>query len=133
MLKTGDKYSCQFSYSQQDVEIFAKVTGDFNPVHLDENFAKNTPFGRPIMHGFLSGAIFSKVFGTLFPGAGTIYRSQEMKFLAPMFVNETYTAEFEVIDILTEKHSGTISCKIFNSEGKECIVGIANLKNNEQF
>ena len=133
MLKTGDKYSYQFSYTQQDVELFAKVTGDFNPIHLDENFAKNTPFGRPIMHGFLSAAVFSKVFGTLFPGEGTIYRSQEMKFYAPMFVNETYTAEFEIIDVLPEKHSGTISCKIFNSEGKECIGGFANLKNSNQF
>jgi acyl dehydratase len=133
MLKTGDKYTYKFSYTQQDVELFAKVTGDNNPIHLDADFAKNTPFGRPIMHGFLSAAVFSKVFGTMFPGQGTIYRSQEMKFLAPMFVDEQYTAEFEVINHLPEKHSGTISCKILNAEGKECISGEAQLKHFEQF
>ncbi|MDR3273459.1 MAG: MaoC family dehydratase [Flavobacteriaceae bacterium] len=133
MLKVGDRYTCQFSYTEQDVELFAKVTGDNNPIHLDKEFAKNTPFGRPIMHGFLSAAVFSKVFGTIFPGQGTIYRSQDIKFLAPMFVNETYTAEFEVVFVLPEKHSGTISCKIFNSEGKECIIGEAQLKHFEQF
>ena len=132
-MKTGDKYIYKFSYTQSDVELFAKVTGDYNPIHLDEDFAKNTPFGRPIMHGFLSAAVFSKVFGTLFPGQGTIYRSQEMKFLAPMFVDEIYTAEFEVTDILPEKHSGTISCKIYNSEEKICITGEAQLKHFEKF
>jgi acyl dehydratase len=133
MLKVGDKYTYKFSYTQQDVELFAKVTGDNNPIHINADFAKNTSFGRPIMHGFLSAAVFSKVFGTMFPGEGTIYRSQEMKFLAPMFVDEQYTAEFEIINHLPEKHSGTISCKIFNTEGKECILGEAQLKHFEQF
>ena len=68
MLKVGDKYEYEFSYTQQDVELFARVTGDNNPIHIDAEFAKTTPFGRPIMHGFLSGAVFSKVFGTLFTG-----------------------------------------------------------------
>ena len=63
MLKVGDKYEYEFSYTQQDVELFARVTGDNNPIHIDAEFAKTTPFGRPIIHGFLSGAVFSKVFG----------------------------------------------------------------------
>ena len=54
MLKVGDKYEYEFSYTQQDVELFARVTGDNNPIHIDAEFAKTTPFGRPIMHGFLS-------------------------------------------------------------------------------
>ena len=100
MLKVGDKYEYEFSYTQQDVELFARVTGDNNPIHIDAEFAKMTPFGRPIMHGFLSGAVFSKVFGTLFPGQGTIYMSQEMKFRAPMFVDTKYKALFEVTLIM---------------------------------
>lgn len=133
MLKIGDKYTYKFSYTQEDVELFAKVTGDNNPIHIDAEFAKKTPFGRPIMHGFLSGAVFSKVFGTIFPGQGTIYMSQEMKFRAPMFVYVEYTADFEVISHNPEKHSGVISCKIINPDEKECITGEALLKHLEQF
>lgn len=132
MLKIGDKYIYTFSYTQKDVEMFALVTGDNNPIHIDEDFAKNTPFGRPIMHGFLSAAVFSKVFGTLFPGQGTIYMSQEMIFRAPMFVDTQYTALFEVISHNIEKHSGVISCRIVDTEGKECITGEATLKHFTQ-
>ncbi|MDR1543789.1 MAG: MaoC family dehydratase [Prevotellaceae bacterium] len=133
MLKIGDKFNYKFSYTQADVELFARVTGDNNPIHINADYAKNTPFGRPIMHGFLSAAVFSKVFGTLFPGEGTIYMSQEMKFRAPMFVDVEYIAEFEVISHNPDKHSGVISCKIVNSEGKECITGEALLKHFEMF
>ncbi|KGN79064.1 dehydrogenase [Porphyromonadaceae bacterium COT-184 OH4590] len=133
MLKIGDKYTYTFSYTQKDVELFAQLTGDDNPIHLDENFARNTPFGRPIMHGFLSAAVFSKVFGTLFPGQGTIYMSQEMKFRAPMFVDTQYTALFEVVSHNADKHSGTISCRIVDTEDKDCITGEATLKHFKQF
>ncbi len=133
MLKVGDKYRLEFSYTQKQVELFAELTGDNNPIHVDPEYAKGTPFGRPIMHGFLSASVFSKVFGTLFPGEGTIYMSQSMKFLAPMFVETTYIAEFEVINHNTEKHSGVILCVITDSEGKKCIEGEALLKNFTQF
>lgn len=133
MLKVGDKYEYEFSYTQQDVELFARVTGDNNPIHIDAEFAKTTPFGRPIMHGFLSGAVFLKVFGTLFPGQGTIYMSQEMKFRAPMFVDTKYKALFEVTAHNAEKHSGTVSCRIVDGEGKDCITGEAMLKHFTQF
>ncbi len=133
MLKIGDKYSYEFSYTQEEVELFAKVTGDNNPIHIDAEFAKNTPFGRPIMHGFLSAAVFSKVFGTLFPGEGTIYMSQEMKFRAPMFVDTKYMAHFEVTNHNAEKHSGVITCRIVDVDGKECITGEAVLKHFRQF
>lgn len=85
------------------------------------------------MHGFLSGAVFSKVFGTLFPGQGTIYMSQEMKFRAPMFVDVEYTALFEVVSHNAEKHSGVVACRIVDAEGKECITGEAILKHFTQF
>jgi|APDOM4702015248_1054824.scaffolds.fasta_scaffold65340_2 acyl dehydratase len=133
MIKIGDTYIHPVSFCQDDVVKFAEVTGDFNPIHLDAAYAAQTVFKRPIVHGFLSGAVFSKVFGTLFPGEGTIYLSQEMKFLAPIFVDEEYTAKFEVLEVNTEKHIGTISCQLVNAEGKPCIEGIAKLKHNVQF
>jgi len=67
-LNEKDEYRLTFSYSQEQVNKFAEVTGDNNPLHLDEEYAATTMFKRPIMHGFLGGSVFSKIFGTLFPG-----------------------------------------------------------------
>ena len=76
MIKTGDTYSHEFQFSQEEVNQFAQVTGDKNPVHTDAAYAATTMFKKPIMHGMLSASLFSKVFGTLFPGEGTIYLKQ---------------------------------------------------------
>ncbi|MGE0078326.1 MAG: MaoC family dehydratase [Bacteroidales bacterium] len=133
MIKQGDIYTHSVRFKQDDVVKFAEVTGDFNPIHLDAEYAANTIFKKPIVHGFLSGAVFSKVFGTLFPGEGTIYLSQEMKFLAPVFVEENYEARFEVIEVNLEKHIGIINCSLVNSSGAACISGVAKLKHNTQF
>ena len=72
-------YQTSFSFSQNDIIMFAELTGDKNPIHLDEEVAKNTIFGKRILHGFLGASIFSKVFGTIFPGEGTIYIKQNFK------------------------------------------------------
>ncbi len=133
MVKQGDVYTHGVKFTQADVVKFAEVTGDFNPIHIDAEYAAKTMFKKPIVHGFLSGAVFSKVFGTLFPGEGTIYLSQEMKFLAPIFVEEQYEARFEVMEVNTEKHIGIINCSLVNSEGAPCITGVAKLKHNTQF
>ena len=133
MVKQGDVYKHGVKFTQADVVKFAEVTGDFNPIHIDAEYAAKTMFKKPIVHGFLSGAVFSKVFGTLFPGEGTIYLSQEMKFLAPIFVEEQYEARFEVMEVNTEKHCGIVNCSLVNSEGAPCITGVAKLKHNTQF
>jgi acyl dehydratase len=133
MVKQGDVYTHGVKFTQADVVKFAEVTGDFNPIHIDAEYAAKTMFKKPIVHGFLSGAVFSKVFGTLFPGEGTIYLSQEMKFLAPIFVEEQYEARFEVMEVNTEKHIGIVNCSLVNSEGAPCITGVAKLKHNTQF
>ncbi len=133
MIKTGDAYTHHLSFKQSDVDAFAKITGDNNPIHIDAEFAAKTPFGRPIVHGFLSGAVFSKVFGTLFPGEGAIYMYQDMKFLAPVFVDRPYVAKFRVTEVNVEKHTAVIECLLEDESGKICIEGNAKLKNNRQF
>ena len=134
MIKTGDKYEQKVHYTQDDVIGFAKVSGDCNPIHLDAEYAAKTMFKRPIVHGFLSAAVFSKVFGMDFPGPGTIYMSQQMKFLAPVYVDRDYVARFEVTEIKPEKHIGIVSCSLVDCEtGRECISGTAMLKHDEQF
>jgi acyl dehydratase len=133
MIKPGDTYTHSVEFKQKDVDVFAEITGDCNPIHIDAEYAANTIFKRPIVHGFFSGAVFSKVFGTLFPGEGTIYLSQEMKFMAPIFVDEPYEARFEVLEVNTEKHIGIIGCTLVNAQGKACITGSAKLKHDKEF
>jgi acyl dehydratase len=133
MIKQGDTYNYSLTYKQDDVNTFARITGDNNPLHIDAEFAKNTPFGRPIVHGFYSASVFSMVFGTKFPGEGTIYMYQDMRFLSPVFVDEPYNATFEVIEVNAEKHRGTIKCQLINQEGKVCVEGTAKLQNRNQF
>ena len=133
MIKVGDTFSHNITFNQNNVNVFAEITGDNNPIHINAEFAKNTPFGRPIVHGFYSASVFSMVFGTKFPGEGTIYMHQDMKFLAPVFVDEPYTAKFEMVEVNIEKHRGTIKCILENKEGKPVIEGVAKLQNNKQF
>lgn len=128
----GEVFTHVFSFSQDDVEAFAKITGDVNPVHLDAAYAAETPFRRTILHGFLSGSVFSKVFGTIFPGPGSIYVSQSMNFKRPMFPGEEYVATFTVVELDREKSTVTIKCSIAN-EKKVCLEGEAKLLNRKIF
>lgn len=130
MIDLGTTYRHSFSFTQEEVQKFAEVTGDKNPVHLDEKYAAGTMFKRPIMHGFLGGSIFSKVFGTLFPGEGTIYLKQSMAFMKPMFVDTEYEAVFTVKDLNREKHRIVVETKIVEKvTGAETISGEATVLN----
>jgi acyl dehydratase len=133
MINIGDKFEHNFSYSQEDVVLFSKVTGDNNPVHLDDEYASKTIFKRPIIHGMLGASVFSKVFGTMFPGEGTIYLTQNIQFLKPMLVDTNYIAFFEVIEIDREKHRATVSTYVLNEDGKKVIDGNAILMHTEKF
>lgn len=130
-LHLNQTFSTDFSFSQQDVFDFARVTGDNNPVHLDEEFASKTIFKTRIMHGMLGACVFSKVFGTMFPGDGTIYLSQSVNFLKPMYVDTLYSARFEVLEIL-EKNRARISTTILTKEDKKVVVGEAVIMNIEK-
>ena len=114
----GEKFEHTFSFTQKDVIGFSEVTGDKNPIHLDQNYAAQTQFARPIMHGFLSGSIFSKVFGMIFPGEGTIYLSQQMVFKRPMFVDQVYTAKFSIVSVDQASSTLTIASSIVDVNGK---------------
>lgn len=133
MIEVNSTYQHDFSFSQDEVAKFAEVTGDKNPIHLDATYAAKTMFKQPIMHGFLGSSIFSKVFGTLFPGEGTIYMSQSMKFMAPMFVDTEYEAVFTVTDVNKDKHRAKITTKIKDkTSGKITITGEAFVMNSTQ-
>jgi acyl dehydratase len=129
MIKQGDIYTHEFSFTKEDVIKFAEVSGDKNPIHLDDEYAAKTIFKRRIVHGFLGASIFSKVFGMLFPGEGTIYLSQNLKFMAPMYENEVYTAKFTVLEVIPDKHRAKIETLILDKEGKTITSGEAMILN----
>ena len=129
-IQLNDIYKHEFSFSQSDIVKFAEVTGAKNPVHLDANYAATTMFKVPIMHGMLGASLFSKVFGTLFPGEGTIYLKQSLAFLKPMFVDTAYEAVFTVKEINAEKHRATIETTIIDkTNGTLCTSGEATVMN----
>ncbi|MCA0431489.1 MAG: MaoC family dehydratase [Bacteroidetes bacterium] len=130
MIELNQIYTHEFQFSQKEVEQFAQVTGDKNPVHLDAAYAATTMFKKPIMHGMLSASLFSKVFGTLFPGEGTIYLKQSLNFLRPMYVDTTYVAVFTVKEIVKEKNRAIVETIIKDKANDTiCTSGEATVMN----
>ena len=97
-LKIGDSFSINTLVTEDMINGFAKYTKDNNPIHLDEQFASKTMFKKRIAHGFLVGSFISAVLGNDFPGKGTIYLSQSLKFRAPVFINDIISVNVEVVD-----------------------------------
>jgi acyl dehydratase len=128
MLYTGKKWEHSFLFTQEDVNVFAQVTGDINPIHLDEEYASKSIFKKRVVHGALSNSIFSKVFGTITPGEGTIYLSQNSKFTAPMYTDVKYVAKFEVVEV-KENGISTVETNVYDILTSELtITGNAKLK-----
>jgi 3-hydroxybutyryl-CoA dehydratase len=121
-----------FIISQEQVRVFAELTGDTNPLHLDEQYAKSSIYGQRIIPGFLGGSIFSKVFGAVFPGEGTIYLKQDMKFYKPMIPAVNYFAVFEVVLIDEVKKRITFKTSIVDEKNTSYIIGEAVLQNDRK-
>jgi acyl dehydratase len=133
MIEVNQVYTHEFKFSQEEVNQFAQVTGDKNPVHLDADYAAKTMFKRPIMHGMLSASLFSKVFGTLFPGEGTIYLKQSLNFLKPMYVDIVYEAVFTVKEVIKEKNRAIVETLIRDkTTGIVCTSGEATVMNMDK-
>lgn len=133
-MEIGSSFTHAFTFSQDDVEAFARVTGDNNPLHLDADFAATTAFKRPIIHGMLGASVFTKVLGTEFPGFGSVYLGQTLTFVRPMFVETPYEAVFTIESINPEKHMAEIRTEILDIEtGKITTRGVATLMNTDKF
>ncbi len=100
MLEIGKKAFFAKTITETDVALFAGITGDFNPIHIDEESAKKSVFKTRVAHGMLSGSMISTVLGTKMPGPGTIYLEQNLKFKKPVYINDTVTVCVEVSDII---------------------------------
>lgn len=122
-LKIGDKFSTTKQITDEVVRAFAELSGDFNPIHLDEEFAKTTFFGKRIAHGMISGALISAVLGYQLREMSVVYLSQTMKFTAPVFIDDTVTATATVTNIRDDKPIVTIECVCTNQNGETVVKG----------
>lgn len=124
-LKIGDTASRTKTFTDEDVRLFARLSGDDNSVHLDDEYAAKTPFGRRIVHGMLTASLISAVLGCDFPGVGTIYLGQEVKFKAPVFIGDTITATVELVKYREDKRICTFRTTCTNQDGTIVIEGEA--------
>jgi acyl dehydratase len=124
-IKVGDTASVSKNVTDEVIRAFAEVSGDHNPLHLDEAFAATTRFGRRIAHGMLGASLISSVLGNELPGAGSIYLSQTLKFRAPAFIGDTLTARVTVASIREGKPLVTLETVCENQHGEVLIQGEA--------
>jgi len=124
-LQVGQRASFAKTISEADISMFAGITGDFNPFHVNEDYAKTTIFKGRIAHGVLTAGLISTVLGNKLPGIGFVYLSQTLKFTSPVMIGDTITASAEIVEKVEE--SGRIRLKTIcvNQEGKVVIDGEA--------
>lgn len=125
-LSVGDSATVSHLVSERDLILFASVSGDVNPVHLDEEFAAATPFKGRIAHGMLSGALISAAIACELPGPGSIYIGQEMSFLRPVRLGDEIRIELEILEKLP-KNRVRIATRVLNQEGKKTVDGVATV------
>lgn len=124
-LKVGDFEEFSKTVAESDIYLFAGISGDMNPAHINEQYAAKTFFKSRIAHGILVGSFISTVIGMKLPGPGTIYLEQQYKFLAPVRIGDTITARVEVMEIKSEKRKVHLQTRCFNQNGVMVIDGSA--------
>lgn len=126
-LKRGDSAEFSKTLSESDIYLYAGVTGDFNPAHINEIYAGKTFFKNRIAHGMLLAGFISAVLGNKLPGPGSIYIKQELKFLAPARIGDTITARVEVMEIKADKNRVRLKTTCVNQDGIFVVDGEAVL------
>ena len=126
-IEIGQSASFGKTITETDVYMFAGISGDQNPAHVNEDYAKNTMFKGRIAHGMLGASLISTVLGTKLPGPGTIYLKQDLKFLAPVRFGDTITATCTVKERLEEKNRLVLDCTVVNQDGVQVIAGEATV------
>lgn len=125
--RPGQRASVTKTISEADVYAFAGITGDFNPLHVDAEFAKGSRFGERIAHGMLTAGLISAVLGMRLPGPGAIFLGQTLKFLKPVRFGDTITAEAEVLSYRSDKRIVTLRTTCTNQRGERVLEGEATL------
>ena len=124
-IRVGDAAELAKTVTESDVALFAGVTGDFNPVHIDAVAAKQSLFGERVAHGMLSAGFISAVLGTRLPGTGSIYLSQTLRFTKPVRIGDTVTARVEVLEVIAAKRRVRLATTCRNQNGEVVVDGEA--------
>jgi 3-hydroxybutyryl-CoA dehydratase len=124
-IAVGDSFSRTTQITDERIRQFAAASGDTNSVHLDNDYAKTTRFGKRIAHGMLTASLISSILGNDFPGVGTIYLSQSAKFKAPVFIDDEITATVEVTAYREDKRITTLKTTCTNQDGTVVVEGEA--------
>jgi acyl dehydratase len=123
----GQRASFAKTVTESDVTTFAGLIGDFNPIHVDAEYARKSRFGQRVAHGMFTGGLISAVLGNKLPGPGSIYLSQQIEFLAPVFIGDTITATVEVTSWRQDKRILTLKTDCYNQAQKQVVTGQAVL------
>ena len=126
-IRLGDTASLVRTLTHKDIEVFAIMSGDVNPAHVDESFAKSDMFHKVVAHGMWGASLISTVLGTELPGPGTIYIDQSLHFRRPVGLGDTITVSVKVAKKIEETHRVILECRATNQHGKEVITGTAEV------
>lgn len=120
-IKVGDTASMKKVFTKEDIELYAKVTGDYSDIHLNEEYAGNTRFQHCIAHGLLVGGLISGVIGMKLPGNGSIYEKQTFQFLAPVMIDDEITAVVTVEEVMLQRNRVRLRTICNNVKGR-CVI-----------
>jgi acyl dehydratase len=126
-LRPGDRASLTRTLSERDIELFAAMSGDVNPAHVDPDYARSDMFHHVIAHGMWCGTLISTVLGTLLPGPGTIYLEQTLRFLHPVYPGDTVTVSVTVGEKRAENRHVVLTCEAVNQDGVAVVSGSADV------
>lgn len=129
--KIGNSFEKKYCITEEMGEQFAKISGDFNPIHLDQEKAEQTIFKKKIVHGMLVGSYISGIIGNDFPGNGTIYLKQNLMFKRPVLYNQEITIKVEIVDIDEEKSRLVLGTTCYDDKGQMLLDGEALVKVEE--
>ena len=121
----GQTYETTLTVDEKRIAAFAEATGDDNPIHFDDEAAAKSIFGRRVAQGMLTAGFISGVFGTQFPGSGTIYMSQTVRFQRPVFIGDDITVRLKVVELWPEKNRIRVETTCLNQKGQEVLSGEA--------
>jgi len=130
-IQVGDEMELSHHLTQSDIDAFATLTGDFNPLHMDQAFASRTQFRKPVAHGMLSASFISTMIGMLLPGSGALWTSQTLEFLNPAFVDDILTVTAKVKQKSIASHSLVLQINITNQHRQQLVSGESTLKQLE--
>lgn len=122
-IQVGDEAKLEHLLTQADIQTFATLTGDFNPLHMDDAYAQRTQFHKPVVHGMLSASFISTVIGTILPGNGSLWVSQTLEFLQPAYVGDTLYIRIQVEQKSPAMRTLVLQTTITNQHGQKLISG----------